>query len=130
MLTLTRTYYAEAAHRLTAGVSEGHPCRRLHGHRYVIRVSLTGEVGSDGMILEYARLDAIVQIPLGLIDHSDLNTLHERDEKGASVAENPTVERLIVWFADVLQRVVRGTRIKVARVSIEEDARSVVEWAP
>lgn len=58
-LIVHRTYEMEAAHRLTAGVPEGHQCRRPHGHRYRLTVSVSGEVGDDGMVIEYGALRGV-----------------------------------------------------------------------
>lgn len=43
MRTLSKEFHFSAAHRLE-GLQEGHPCGRMHGHNYIIRVFLIGEV--------------------------------------------------------------------------------------
>ena len=124
-MRLERRYHAEAAHQLSAGVPEGHPCRRLHGHRYIITVTIIGDVNPEtGMLLEYADIDARVAGVLGFVDHrftnmlgfearvgttppggfpvvmmkpiSDLRLVEE--ELAAKVRENSTVENLANWF--------------------------------
>jgi 6-pyruvoyl-tetrahydropterin synthase len=121
-MRLERRYEAEAAHQLTAGVPEGHPCRRLHGHRYVITVTIVGDVDpSTGMLLEYAEIDRRVNEALFYVDHRFLNDLGGpeqamplRDQFGrdmgtvalpvkepelaAKVRQNSTVENLVTWF--------------------------------
>ena len=48
-MRLERTYEAEAAHQLSAGVPDGHPCKRLHGHRYIFTVTIIGDVDLDSV---------------------------------------------------------------------------------
>lgn len=152
-MRLTRTYEAEAAHQLSAGVPPGHPCRRLHGHRYEITVTLYGDVDpSTGMLMEYAEIDRRVREVLDLVDHRFLNLLGDevavvpmvgtwlvsatpiKDARilepalAAKVRENSTVEHLRDWFAaELLHRFPRLNRqVGLDSVEIREDSRSTV----
>lgn len=133
MLTLRRRYELEAAHRLTAGVPEGHKCRRPHGHRYVLTVFVAGELDDAGMLIEYEELDRVLRPILRMVDHNDLNTLPERCSTpyATVVAANPTVERLVQWFAMRLE-LVNSARpaqaLHLVRLVLEEDSSSAVEW--
>lgn len=144
-MRLERKYEAEAAHRLTAGVPEGHPCRRLHGHRYIITVTIIGDVNPEtGMLLEYAAIDERVRKVLDLVDHRDLNDLAGHSgaqiccpSEACLVTQNPTVENLAAWFKAELSTFFPRTNFKVGPLSlqepqvyavrIEEDSRSAVE---
>lgn len=133
-ITLWRRYEIEAAHQLAAGVPEGHKCRRLHGHRYVITLGLRGPVNPEtGMVLEYADFDSQVWPILKRIDHYSLNTLNERHSTSAAqaVSDNPTVELLCVWLVEALGFLRPHSRdlgFRLVGVRIEEDSRSSVEW--
>lgn len=137
MMKLTRRYEVQAAHRLSAGVPEGHPCRRPHGHRYLIEVDVQLTPGAslvDGMLLEYAEIDAKVWGDvLSLADHHDLNTLADRAlramEQARKVSENSTVEHFALWVLKALQHAFES-RVFVSAVRIEEDSDSVVEVTP
>lgn len=64
---ISRTYSFSAAHRI-----EGHPkCGRLHGHNYLVKVILTqhNSLESDGMVLDYGRLDEVVKPIIEQLDH-------------------------------------------------------------
>lgn len=135
-MRLERKYEAEAAHRLTAGVPEGHQCRRPHGHRYCFVVTIIGDINpTTGMLLEYGEIDSRVWKVLALVDHNDLNALLGTNELAlaARVQRNPTVENLAVWFIAELKhlfnekRHVGGIAPQVYAVRIEEDSRSAVE---
>lgn len=123
-----RRYEIHAAHRLTAGVPEGHRCRREHGHRYniEIEVRLVGAL-ENGMVIEYGELDLVTGELLGIVDHWSLNTLDDRAmtamEQARAVAENPTVELFAIWLLKAMQFRL-PSRVKVCRVSIEEEANA------
>ncbi len=133
MLKLTRRYSIEAAHQLSAGVPEGHQCRRLHGHRYNIEVDVAMTDGChlvDGMLLEYAEIDRRVRVALDLVDHHFLNTLIERANgmalpQARAVSDNSTVENFAVWLLKCMEHLF-DSRAMVSEVRIEEDKDSVV----
>lgn len=112
-------YEVQAAHQLSAGVPPGHPCRRLHGHRYNITVTIIGDVNPEtGMIMEYEEIDERVWEVLELVDHLNLNdvglqmidnglkvtsVLHppsvlRRPELAELVRKNSTVENFATWL--------------------------------
>lgn len=140
MIILSRRYEMESAHQLTDGVPANHKCRRLHGHRYILTVRISGEAAADGMLVEYAFVDAAVMPVVKLCDHHSLNTLNERcsTKEAAAVAKNPTVELLIGWFAARLALLasVRSpgadlpSALRLESLTLEEDSRSSVEWLP
>ena len=77
--TLFKDFQFEAAHRLPH-VPEGHKCGRLHGHSFMVRLEVTGEVDAhSGWVMDWERLD-----------HHYLN-----DIPGL---ENPTSEVLARWI--------------------------------
>lgn len=139
-MILSKRYELPAAHRLTAGVPEKHKCRRLHGHNYYLTIRISGFAAPDGMLVEYDTIDGIVKPILRLVDHQDLNTLNERcsTKEAEAVAANPTVELLIMWFAERL-RLVSSARSSGAdkpgeqmlclhSLKLEEAENVWVEW--
>ena len=152
-MKLERTYEAEAAHQLSAGVPDGHPCKRLHGHRYVFVVGISGDIDPvTGMILEYAQIDGAVLEVLEFVDHrftnylgfdarivagqfivAPLKGLIDLHQTAVAVRENSTVENLGVWFVAELQARFKklhavGKRVPhMVSVRIQEDSRSVFE---
>jgi 6-pyruvoyltetrahydropterin/6-carboxytetrahydropterin synthase len=88
--SLTRTYRFEAAHRLPR-VPPGHKCARMHGHGFVLEVTVAGAVGKrTGWVMDYAEIDAVVRPVVEALDHRTLN-----DVEGLS---NPTSELLAAWI--------------------------------
>lgn len=76
LLTITRHFEFEAAHRLPN--HEG-KCKRLHGHSYKLDLTVSGEINKDkkspeyGMLIDFAKLDAITKDVLEEYDHHYLN---------------------------------------------------------
>ncbi len=97
---LTRTYRFEAAH-LLPNVPEGHKCRRLHGHSFVIDVTARGAVDpAIGWFIDYADMDAAFESLRDALDHRYLN-----DIEGLG---NPTSEILAAWLWERLESGVPG----------------------
>jgi 6-pyruvoyl-tetrahydropterin synthase len=142
-MRLERKYEAEAAHRLSAGVPDGHPCRRLHGHRYEIWVTIIGDVNPEtGMLLEYGEIDKRVAEVLSFVDHRFINNLGldpdmparvaegdddihgphlderiQEPELAAKVRQNSTVENLVAWFKAELSHRFPRTSLQVGPLS-------------
>ena len=94
--TLFKDFTFEAAHRLPH-VPEGHKCGRLHGHSFMVRLEITGEVDPHtGWIIDFAELKAAFKPTYERLDHHYLN-----DIPGL---ENPTSEVLAKWIWDQVKR--------------------------
>ena len=90
--TLFKDFTFEAAHHLPH-VPEGHKCGRLHGHSFMVRLEITGEVDPHtGWIMDFAELKAAFKPTYDRLDHYYLN-----DIPGL---ENPTSEVLAKWIWD------------------------------
>ncbi len=88
--TLFKEFQFEAAHRLPH-VPQGHKCGRLHGHSFLIRLEVTGEINPDtGWVMDFAELKTAFQPLHDQLDHNYLN-----DIPGL---ENPTSEVLARWI--------------------------------
>jgi 6-pyruvoyltetrahydropterin/6-carboxytetrahydropterin synthase len=114
VVELERTYTAEAAHHLPK-VAPGHKCGRVHGHSYRITVHVAGEIGADGMVLDFAEIDRVVTpIIDAYIDHHCLN----------DVLANPTSECLAVWIWGRIIRALPG----LTAVTVSETSRSAATY--
>jgi 6-pyruvoyltetrahydropterin/6-carboxytetrahydropterin synthase len=114
--TLVKSFVLEAAHSLPA-LPEGHKCRRLHGHTYVIEVAVEGPVDvRTGMVCDFGELKAAVEPILAPLDHGHLNEV-----EGLAV---PTSERLAKWLWDRLQPRLPG----LAGITVKESDSSRCEY--
>ena len=93
---IAKSYKFSAAHFLPH-VPDGHKCKRLHGHNYVVEVEIRGEIGSPrgpkpGFCagIDFFDIDSHMQPLIEKLDHNLLN-----DIPGL---ENPTAENIAGWF--------------------------------
>ncbi|WP_372760209.1 6-carboxytetrahydropterin synthase QueD [Litorivivens sp.] len=102
----------EAAHHLP-NVPEDHKCRRLHGHSFHVRLTVSGELDANaGWIMDFADLKRAFQATYERLDHHYLN-----DIPGL---ENPTSENLAIWIWDQL----KPTLPQLSAVEIRETCTS------
>lgn len=80
----------EAAHRLP-NVADDHKCARLHGHSFLVRVTVRGEVGAQsGWVIDFADIKAATRPIEERLDHRYLNEIPG--------LENPTSEVIARWI--------------------------------
>lgn len=90
-------YRIESARHLPQ-LPESHPCRRLHGHSFVITLTLFGPWKPNmGWMYDYHELDQIVKPILTVLDHNVLNNI-----PGLS---NPTSEMIAVYLYENIKPV-------------------------
>lgn len=90
--TLFKEFQFEAAHHLPS-VPAGHKCGRLHGHSFLVRLEITGEVDAHtGWVMDFAELKAAFKPLYERLDHHYLNEI--------AGLENPTSEVLAKWIWD------------------------------
>lgn len=78
--------FAFSASHILEGLSQGHPCSRMHGHNYIVTVHLKAkELNSVGFVKDYRDLSLVKDYIDNELDHRHLNDLF---------AFNPTAENL------------------------------------
>jgi 6-pyruvoyltetrahydropterin/6-carboxytetrahydropterin synthase len=120
-ITIVRRYDFEAAHFLPH-VPDGHKCKTMHGHSYVMEFHVTGEVQTSGpaagMVVDFDVIDAMGRMLVREFDHRPLN----------QVMENPTVENMApyIWrrFSEAL-----APELSV-RIVFREGPRSACIYPP
>lgn len=89
-MLLYKEFTFESAHRLP-NVPAGHKCARLHGHSFMVRVTVDGPVGAvSGWVMDFADIKGAFSPIHEQLDHRYLN-----DVPGL---ENPTSEVLARWI--------------------------------
>jgi 6-pyruvoyl tetrahydropterin synthase/QueD family protein len=108
-VTLTRRYEIACAHKLSVGPKK---CQRLHGHNYVIEVTVARGDGvhlADGFVIDADDLDVCVLPCLREIDHRplhdlfnewwwDLDTIKAAPDETKALVAQPTVENLAAYL--------------------------------
>lgn len=73
MYRIGKVFTFSASHQLM-GVADDHPCKRLHGHNYVVEVELSSqELNAAGFVRDYLELAALKDYIDSNLDHRHLN---------------------------------------------------------
>jgi len=137
MLTITRKLEFDAGHRIPDHNSQ---CRNLHGHRYTLEITLTGQVvehegyADNGMIMDFSDVKALARTNLvDLWDHAFL--VYEKDaavkdflnslpnHKTVVLNRVPTVENLAKIAFDILKPVYQdrfSTGLALSKIKLFE----------
>ena len=88
MFKITKKFYFEAGHMLT-GLTEGHPCMRVHGHSYTVKVILKSEgLNKDGFVQDYGELKPIREWIDSTLDHQNLNDIIPGQTSAENIAKH------------------------------------------
>jgi len=122
-MLITRKLEFDAGHRISTHDSQ---CRHLHGHRYVIEITLSGNIISDegiaeqGMVMDFSKVKQIAKAVLvDQWDHAFLvysgdtlvfNFLQSLpDHKTVVLNVQPTAENLALLAFDTLNEAYQDT---------------------
>ncbi|MBR4196578.1 MAG: 6-carboxytetrahydropterin synthase QueD [Synergistaceae bacterium] len=113
-MLLAKDFTFDAAHNL---VNYHGKCERLHGHTYKLRVVVEGTPDSEGMIIDFIELKAIVKEKiLSRLDHSYIN----------DIITQPSAENIAVWIWAELEESVRRENCSLYEIHVWETADSRV----
>ena len=142
-MLITRRLEFDAGHRIPNHASQ---CRHLHGHRYAIEITLSGEIirtagaAEEGMVMDFSEVKSIANAVLvGRWDHAFL--VYQGDHAVvaflASLPEHktvvlpvvPTAENLAAEAFRILDAAYRdtfGNQLRLQRVRLYETPNN---WA-
>ncbi len=117
MYRISKQFHFSAAHQLTL-LPEDHPCKRLHGHNYVIEVILEREELDDrGFVVEYHELAPVKAFIEEQLHHRYLNDI---------LPYPPTSENI----ARFLYEKFKPLFPMLTRVRVSESPRTWAEFDP
>ncbi len=109
--------FTVAASRRLTGVPADHPCARLHGHTFLVRLTVRGPIDPvTGFVIDFADLQR-AWAPL----HEQLDHHYMNDVPGLG---NPTSERLAQW----VWRALRPALPLLSLVEVRETGNSGVAY--
>ncbi|WP_186441391.1 6-pyruvoyl trahydropterin synthase family protein [Desulfamplus magnetovallimortis] len=128
MLTITKEFLFDAAHKLWRSElsdDENHAlygkCSRFHGHTYRLRITVSGTVGPDGMIINFEKLKKLVTDSIiERYDHAYLNELEEYQDLPV------TAENMVQYIFNVLASILYEEKVALESVVLYETPTS---WA-
>ena len=138
---ITKEFRFEASHAL---LNYDGLCKNIHGHSYILLVTVKGEPITDesnpklGMLMDFGDLKRIVKKEIvDILDHSIIlnkkanhQSFHKIDEmfdRFHLLDYQPTCENMVVDFADkITNKLPKG--VDIHSVKLYETATSNAEW--
>lgn len=113
-MLLAKDFTFDAAHNL---INYHGKCERLHGHTYKLRVVVEGTPDSEGMIIDFIELKAVVKEKiLSRLDHSYIN----------EIISQPSAENIALWIWNELEESVKRENCGLYEIHVWETADSRV----
>jgi 6-pyruvoyltetrahydropterin/6-carboxytetrahydropterin synthase len=139
-LRITKVFNFEMAHALSG--YDG-PCRNVHGHSYVLTVTLKGKVSTQnndpklGMVMDFTDLKKIVKPIIDKLDHAtilnagsahkDLAMNNKLFDKLILADYQPTCENILTDIARVIKKKL-PVEIMLHHLKLQETPTSWAEW--
>lgn len=141
VIRITKKFGFEAAHALW---NYDGPCKNIHGHSYVLYVTIAGHPVNDpdnpkhGMVMDFSVLKKIVNDEIiGRLDHALMINAHSPHLKFAkegplfgkivAMPYQPTCENMVADFAECLQKALPG-QISLVSLRLHETDTAYAEW--
>jgi len=116
MYRISKEFKFSASHRLL-NLPAAHPCSRLHGHNYKVKLVFCGNDLTNGMLIDYRDLKAIS-------DHLDKNFDHQH--LNDVLAVTPTAENI----AFCIYQWAKAQWPELESVRVSEGDNTWAEWRP
>ena len=117
MYRVSKQFHFSAAHQLTL-LPDEHPCRRMHGHNYIVEVVLERkELDPRGFVVEYHDLAPIKSFIDDNLHHRNLNEV---------MPYPPTSENIARYLYDTF----KPDFPALSKVRVSETPRTWAEYDP
>lgn len=139
IIRVTKRFTFEMAHAL---LNYDGNCKFLHGHSYILYVSVKGRVMNekgnpkDGMVCDFSVLKKIVNEKIiNVYDHSlvinendeNVKTILNINERTILFSVQPTCENLLIHFKNKISKALPKELI-LAKIKLYETEGSYAEW--
>ena len=139
LIRVNKTFHFEAAHALDGYDGK---CKDIHGHSYVLKVTVLGKPSSDssqsscGMVIDFGDIKKIVKSEiLPLFDHvlvlrtdSRFKGLEKLNDKVRYVDYQPTCENMLQEIVAIIKIKFTTKQYKLHSVFLQETHSSSAEW--
>lgn len=132
LISITTIMSFEAGHALSFHKGD---CKNIHGHSYVLHITVTGTPDAQGMILDFKVLKKIVRS--AILDELDHALILKRNDINVSAMHNivskifwmdaePTAEMLVEMIGERIQNGL-PEKISLLRLRLYETASSYAD---
>jgi 6-pyruvoyltetrahydropterin/6-carboxytetrahydropterin synthase len=140
-IRVTKKFSFEMAHAL---LNYNGPCRNIHGHSYVLEVTILGKplvsmgAPKDGLVIDFSDIKEMVQKEILIhFDHALVlnknsprvitKNLTKQFDKIILFPVQPSCENLLIEFKNRLVKVLRKDR-RLVSIRLQETETSWAEW--
>ncbi len=118
-VTVKKTF--SAAHRIS---DIGGKCEALHGHNFLVEVSVAAEsLNVEGLLIDFRILKQWTEEVLDRLDHKFLNDLDYFKTR------NPSSEQIARYLYDRIEERARKEKAHLARVTVWESENSCATYS-
>jgi len=118
MYRITKEFHFSASHQLSY-LPDGHPCARLHGHNYIVKVELASEaLDQNSFVIDYHDLAPLKDYIDQTLDHRHLNEVFDHDHMTAE------------FLARTLYDWCKARWPQVSAVMVSETPKTWAEYRP
>ncbi len=110
---LSREFKFDAAHKI---IDYNGKCENLHGHTYFLKVTITGELKKNEMVLDFAIFKKNVNKIVEQLDHKYLN----------DIFKNPTTEIVALFIFEKLKTEFEKYQCRIYEISLSEGPNNTV----
>jgi len=112
---VTKEFTFDSAHFLTDYYGK---CETLHGHTYKLHVTVKGDIGDNGLILDFVILKKITkEHVLDKLDHTCLNDRFE----------NPSSELIAKWIWEQLEPLPELLKAELDNPNLSADIKKYIK---
>ncbi len=110
-----------AAHRIR---EIGGKCEALHGHNFLVEVSVAAEtLNVDGLLIDFRILKRWTEVILDQLDHKFLNDLEYFKKR------NPSSEQIARYLFDRIDEQAQQEKVRLLRVTVWESENSFATYS-
>jgi 6-pyruvoyltetrahydropterin/6-carboxytetrahydropterin synthase len=110
-----------AAHRIS---EIGGKCEALHGHNFLVEISVTSEsLNEEGLLIDFRTLKRWTEEVLDQLDHKYLNDIDYFKKL------NPSSEQIARYLYDRIEERARQARVHLSRVTVWESENSCAAYS-
>lgn len=118
-VTIKKTF--SAAHRIS---DIGGKCEALHGHNFLVEVSVAAEsLREGGLVIDFRTLKRWTEEVLERLDHTFLNELDYFKER------SPSSEQIARYLYDRIEERARKENLRLSRITVWESEHSCATYS-
>lgn len=119
MYEISKLHTFSASHQLS-GLDPDHPCGRVHGHNYRLRITVASlRVDRHGFVMDYHQLAPFTRWVDENLDHRHLNDL---------AGFQPSAELLSRWLTEKARELLTLPDDAVVSVAVSETDKTWATW--